>query len=66
MNQEEEKLRQILQDYLHKLDTKTMTCQERINLIEFYMNDPSNTYEFDPSQTCAYLILGWYISSLIK
>ena len=67
---EDTALKDTLEKYLHKLNTNTLTCAEKLNLVDFYVHDPNtlvkNVDTVSDSQLNQYTALGWYISSIIS
>lgn len=65
------KLKNLLEMYLHKLNTDTLEYEEQMNLISFFVNDPSNfvdekassPIDFTETQIQQFTTLGWLISS---
>lgn len=71
---ENEKIKVILERYLEKLKSNTLTCEEKIHLVHFVANDITNVGEmklnipmvFSNDEIQRFLTLGWYISSLLE
>lgn len=68
MNQEDRKIHQLLLEYLSKLENNTLTYEERMLLVHFYISNqtgPSSSVECTFDDVEHYLALGWYIHYLL-
>ena len=71
---EDKELIDFLQSYLNKLQDETLSVEEKINLIEFYVNHHNNFIKqkqdmpdsFSESQLQQLLTLGWVYSLSIN
>lgn len=70
MNQEDRKIHQLLLDYVKKLENNTLTYEERMLLVHFYISNqtgtPLSSIECTFQDVENYLALGWYIHYLIE
>lgn len=70
---EDRELEKVLEKYLHRLRQNMLTCEEKLNLVEFFVNDPTNLEDlqidapvsFSSEELQRFLTLGWYVSSLM-
>jgi hypothetical protein len=69
---DDENLTKCLKKYIDKIENGLLTCEERINLVYFFINDPENN---TPSQVDTqneeknmedYLSLGWFMFNCIQ
>jgi len=69
---EDENILSLLESYIYKLKNSTLTVEERLNLIEFFVNDPNNvvknkyTDTITNSQMQQFLTIGWMFSLVMN
>jgi len=69
MNNEDKDIKKLLLTYVEKLEQKTLTVEEKMNLIEFYVHDPTimpekKKDELSDSQMYQNLLIGRIMSSI--
>lgn len=71
MSSEDNELQTFLSNYLDKLRNNTISCEEKMNLIDFFIHDTANSPIIDvdllsPRKLQQYATLGWYISTILN
>ena len=66
MNKEDKQIHDLLSTYLKKLEKNTLTFDERMMLVNFYISNTKINVPEDDENIEQYLTLGWYIHYLLQ
>lgn len=68
MSVEDNKLREMLTRFIEKLDNDTLTYEEKMNLVQFYIQNTAvfDIDTLDEENMLRYISIGWYVSNIIS